>query len=128
MLEPKLSHIADTLIGSEIVKLGNLIRERIRMGETIYNFTIGDFDPSVFPIPSSLEEEIITAYRHKFTSYPSAEGELDLRVAVSKFIEQWEGLSYHENEIQIASGGRPLMYSIFQAIVDKGDKVIYSVP
>lgn len=128
MFQPKLSHLAETLIGSEIVRLGNLIRERIRMGETIYNFTIGDFDPSIFPIPASLENEIISAYQHKFTSYPSAEGELDLRMAVSKFIEEFEGLSYSENEIQIASGGRPLMYSIFQAIVDRGDKVIYAVP
>jgi aspartate aminotransferase len=128
MLEPKLSHLAETLIGSEIVKLGNQIRERIRMGETIYNFTIGDFDPSVFPIPAALEEEIIAAYQHKYTNYPAAEGELELRRAVSTFINKWEGLDYNETEIQIASGGRPLMYSLFQAVVDKGDKVIYAVP
>lgn len=128
MLEPKLSHLAETLIGSEIVKLGNQIRERIRMGETIYNFTIGDFDPTVFPIPAALEEEIIAAYQHKYTNYPAAEGELELRRAVSTFINKWEGLDYSETEIQIASGGRPLMYSLFQAVVDKGDKVIYAVP
>ena len=55
----KLSHLADTLIGSEIVKLGNAINERIRNGEKIYNFTIGDFDPSIFPIPQELEDGII---------------------------------------------------------------------
>jgi aspartate aminotransferase len=128
MLQSKLSHLAETLIGSEIVKLGNQIRERIRMGETIYNFTIGDFDPAVFPIPKELEEEIINAYRCKFTSYPAAEGEIELRNAVSSFLKKWGGLDYSVSEIQIASGGRPLMYSLFQAIVDKGDKVIYAVP
>lgn len=128
MVAPKLSQLAETLIGSEIVKLGNLIRERIRMGEKIYNFTIGDFDPKVFPIPAALEADIIEAYHQKFTSYPAAEGEMDLRKAVSQFLFEWEGLNYSENEIQIASGGRPLMYSIFQTIVDKGDKVIYAVP
>jgi aspartate aminotransferase len=46
----KLSHLSETLVGSEIVKLGNQIKERIRNGERIYNFTIGDFDSSVFPI------------------------------------------------------------------------------
>jgi aspartate aminotransferase len=40
MSEPKLSHLAGTLIGSEIVKLGNAISERIQNGEKIYNFTI----------------------------------------------------------------------------------------
>jgi aspartate aminotransferase len=128
MSEPKLSHLAGTLIGSEIVKLGNAISERIQNGEKIYNFTIGDFDPSVFPIPKELEDLIIESYRQHNTSYPAAEGVLDLRTAVSSFIKEWEGLDYAPNEIQIASGGRPLIYTIFKAIVDKGDKVIYGVP
>lgn len=128
MYTTPLSHIAETLIGSEIVKLGNLIRERIRLGETIYNFTIGDFDPKVFPIPDLLEQEIIKAYHERQTSYPAAEGELELRKSISGFLKRWEGLDYAENEIQVASGGRPLMYTIFQAIVDKGDRVVYAVP
>ena len=128
MSQPKLSHLAGTLIGSEIVKLGNMISERIRNGEKIYNFTIGDFDPSVFPIPAELEELIIESYRQRNTSYPAAEGVLELRKSVSQFIKEWEGLDYTPNEIQIASGGRPLIYTIFKAIVDKGDKVIYGVP
>jgi len=128
MIQPQLSHLAGTLIGSEIVKLGNLISERIRNGEKIYNFTIGDFDPKVFPIPAELEQLIIESYQEKNTSYPAAEGVLDLRKSVSSFIKDWEGLDYAPNEIQIASGGRPLIYTIFKAIVDKGDKVIYGVP
>ncbi len=128
MSQPKLSQLAETLIGSEIVKLGNAISERIRAGEKIYNFTIGDFDPSLFPIPAELETEIIRSYREHNTNYPAAEGVLDLRTAVSKFLKEWEGLDYAENEIQIASGGRPLIYTIFRAIVDEGDKVIYGVP
>jgi aspartate aminotransferase len=128
MSQPKLSHLAGTLIGSEIVKLGNMISERIRNGEKIYNFTIGDFDPQVFPIPAELEQLIIESYQQRNTSYPAAEGVLDLRKSVAAFIKEWEGLDYAPNEIQIASGGRPLIYTIFKAIVDKGDKVIYGVP
>ena len=128
MPEPVLSHLASTLIGSEIVKLGNAINERIRNGEKIYNFTIGDFDPHIFPIPAELEALIIESYQQKNTSYPAAEGVLDLRKSVSQFLHDWEGLDYAPSEIQIASGGRPLIYTVFKAIVDKGDKVIYGVP
>ncbi len=124
----KLSHLSETLVGSEIVKLGNQIKERIRLGERIYNFTIGDFDSNVFPIPKELEHEIVDAYKHHFTTYPAAEGILDLRKSVSQFLKEREGLEYGVNEIQIASGGRPLIYSIFRAIVDRGDKVIYAAP
>ena len=124
----KLSHLAGSLVGSEIVKLGNAINDRIRQGEKIYNFTIGDFDPSIFPIPKELEDLIVDAYRNHFTSYPPADGIVELRQAVSGFLKQWEGLDYAPNEIQIAAGGRPLIYTIFKTIVDKGDKVIYAVP
>jgi aspartate aminotransferase len=124
----KLSQLSETLIGSEIVRLGNEINARIKGGEHIYNFTIGDFNPSIFPIPAELEQEIITAYQQHYTNYPAGEGILALREAVAYFLKQHENLDYAVSEIQIASGGRPLIYSIYRAIVDKGDKVIYPVP
>jgi aspartate aminotransferase len=124
----KLSHLSETLIGSEIVKLGGEIRERIRKGERIYNFTVGDFDPQIFPIPKELEDEIVEAYRKRFTNYPPGEGSLELREAVSLFAKEYQGLEYNTDEILIASGGRPLIYALFRAICDKGDKVIYAVP
>ncbi|MFI5133045.1 MAG: pyridoxal phosphate-dependent aminotransferase [Chitinophagales bacterium] len=124
----KLSHLSETLIGSEIVKLGGEIREKIRQGERIYNFTVGDFDPSIFPIPKELEDAIIEAYHKHFTNYPAAEGNLDLREAIISFMKDEEGLDYGTNEILVASGGRPLIYAVFRAICDKGDKVIYAVP
>jgi aspartate aminotransferase len=124
----KLSQLSETLIGSEIVKLGGEIREKIRQGERIYNFTVGDFDPSIFPIPKELEDAIVEAYRKHFTNYPAAEGNLDLREAILSFTKETEGLDYGITEVLVASGGRPLIYSIFRAICDKGDKVIYAVP
>ena len=124
----KLSNLSETLIGSEIVKLGGEIREKIRNGERIYNFTVGDFDPSIFPIPIQLEDAIVDAYRNHFTNYPAAEGNLDLREAVASFTRDMEGLDYGPNEILVASGGRPLIYAVFRAICNKGDKVIYAVP
>jgi aspartate aminotransferase len=128
MLQMKLSHLSETLIGSEIVKLGGEIREKIRQGEHIYNFTVGDFDPAVFPIPKELEDEIVTAYRNHFTNYPAAEGNLDLRQSISSFISAKENLDYSVNEILVAAGGRPLIYAVFRAIADAGDKIIYGVP
>lgn len=124
----KLSHLSETLIGSEIVKLGGEIREKISRGEHIYNFTVGDFDPSIFPIPKELEDAIVEAYRKHFTNYPAAEGNLDLREAIVSFTKSMEGLDYGITEVLVASGGRPLIYSAFRAICDKGDKIIYAVP
>ena len=124
----KLSYLSETLVGSEIVKLGGEIREKIRQGDRIYNFTVGDFDPAIFPIPKELEDGIVDAYRKHFTNYPAAEGNLDLRESIASFIKERQGLEYGAGEILVSGGGRPLIYALFRAICDKGDKVIYAVP
>jgi len=124
----KVSDMAETLVGSEIIKLGGEIRERISQGEKIYNFTIGDFDPSIFPIPTQLKDEIVKAYEEGETNYPAANGMLPLRKAVSRFLHTRGGLEYNEEQLLIAGGARPLIYATYQTIVDPGDKVIFPVP
>lgn len=124
----KLSVLAETLKASEIVRLGATIKEKMKQGASIYNYTIGDFDSSIFPIPAELEAEIIDAYKNGFTTYPAAEGNLDLREAVASFMSTRCNLNYTPGEILIAAGGRPLIYALYRSIVDKGDKVIYPAP
>lgn len=124
----QLSKLADTLIGSEIVKLGGEIRALQQQGAKIYNFTVGDFDPNVFPIPTLLKDEIIKAYQNNFTNYPAAEGNLDLRESLVEYIKEFFNINYTTDELLVAGGGRPLIYAIFRTILDKGDTVLYAVP
>ncbi|MBL4658342.1 MAG: aminotransferase class I/II-fold pyridoxal phosphate-dependent enzyme [Flavobacteriales bacterium] len=123
-----LSEMAENLVGSEIIKLANEVNERIRNGEHIFNLTIGDFDPSIFSIPADLKEEIIKAYESGHTNYPTSNGIVELRRAVSDFLFTRGGIEYNENQILISGGGRPLIYSTYQALVDPGDSVIYPTP
>jgi aspartate aminotransferase len=124
----KLSQLAETLIGSEIVSLGAAVKEKIKQGDKIYNYTIGDFDSTIFPIPHQLQNEINEAYKNNYTNYPPAEGIVELRKSVIQFIAEREGIHFNENEVLIAAGGRPLIYAAFRAIVDTNDKVIYATP
>lgn len=128
MSKLKLSQFAESLIASEIVRLGANIKAKMASGQQVYNYTIGDFDPHQFPIPKVLEQSIVDAYRENYTSYPEAEGEADLRKAVSDFIFDYQGVRYDPAEVLISCGGRPLIYSLFRTIVDQGEKVIYPVP
>ena len=124
----KVSNMAENLIGSEIIKLAGEVNERIKKGEHIYNLTIGDFDPKIFPIPSALEQAIIAAYQNNETNYPAANGIDILRKAASYFVEKHLGLSYSPDAYLIAGGGRPLIYATYITLLDAGDKVIYPVP
>ncbi len=51
-----VSVLASSLIGSEIIKIGNEVNELKSKGAQIANLTIGDFDPSIFPIPEELKD------------------------------------------------------------------------
>ncbi|RYY61846.1 MAG: aminotransferase class I/II-fold pyridoxal phosphate-dependent enzyme, partial [Chitinophagaceae bacterium] len=71
---------------------------------------------------------IVEAYRQHFTNYPLGEGNLDLRESIAAFSSRFQNLEYGLDEILVASGGRPLIYALYRAICDKGDRVIYAVP
>ncbi len=123
-----VSNKAANLIGSEIIKLGNEINQKIKEGQQIYNLTIGDFNPKVFNIPSVLKEYIIAAYQNDETNYPPADGIFELKKAIQQFISKFEHIDFADDEIMVAGGGRPLIYAIYQTIIDKNDKVVYPVP
>lgn len=123
-----VSNKAANLIGSEIIKLGNEINQKIKEGQQIYNLTIGDYNPKEFNIPSVLKEYIIEAYQNDETNYPPADGIFELKKAVQNFISKFEHIDFADDEIMVAGGGRPLIYAIYQTIIDKNDKVVYPVP
>jgi aspartate aminotransferase len=120
--------MAENLVGSEIIKLAGEIKERIKAGQEIHNFTIGDFNPALFPIPQGLEDEIVEAYKAKQTTYPASNGVLELRIEVAQFIKQRQGLDYSTDDFLISGGARPLIHAAYQALVDQDDEVVFPVP
>lgn len=123
-----VSVLANSLIGSEIIKIGNEVNEMKSKGAKIANLTIGDFDPSIFPVPSELKAEIVSAYNHNHTNYPPADGILPLRETIVGVLKDRYNLDFNTNEVLVSGGSRPLIYATYLALVDPGDKVIYPAP
>jgi len=123
-----VSVLASSLIGSEIIKIGNEVNEMKRKGAQIANLTIGDFDPSIFPIPEELKDGIVSAYNAHQTNYPPADGILPLRETVSEILKDRFGLAYSTSEILISGGSRPLIYATYLALIDPGDTVVFPAP
>ena len=128
IVNQKVSEMAEKLVGSEIIKLAGEVKEKIKQGEKIYNLTIGDFNPKLFPIPTELKNEIVSAYEADETNYPAANGVLELRESVSHYLHTREGLEYEADQILISGGARPLIYATYQTILDPEDTVLFPVP
>ncbi|MFM1876405.1 MAG: hypothetical protein RL266_2142 [Bacteroidota bacterium] len=125
---PTVSDLAENLVGSEIIKIAGEINARIADGEDITNLTIGDFNPSIYPLPKGLLNEIIAAYEAGHTNYPQANGMEVLREAVSGYIADRQQLNYSKEDILISGGARPLIYAAYRALVNQGEKVIFPIP
>jgi aspartate aminotransferase len=123
-----VSLLASELRASEIIKLAGEIKAKIAAGSKIYNYTIGDFDPKIFPIPAALKEAIIKAYEEDQTNYPPSNGIEPLRNTLSAFIKKEQGLAYEPDAFLVAGGGRPLIYAAFQAMLDADEPALFPVP
>ena len=124
----RLSKLAEQIRTSPILTIAAEINARKAQGEPIYNLTVGDFDPNIFPIPDALTEATIKAYQDHQTNYPGAFGLPGIRESVAHLLNRFCDLDYGAEDVIIASGSRPVIYAVYRAIVDPGDKVVFPVP
>lgn len=127
-LDASLSVASRGLHESGILKITRGVRAMIARGETVVNLTVGDFDPRYFPIPKKLSRAIQDAVARGETNYPTPEGMLPLRQAISDYVARTAGVRYPVDSIVVCSGGRPVLYGAYRAIINPGDKVLFSVP
>jgi aspartate aminotransferase len=127
-LDAALSDSVRGLQESGILKITRQVRAMLARGETVVNLTVGDFDPRYFPIPKKLAQGIQDAVAKGETNYPTPEGMLGLREAISEYVLRTAGVLYPVDAIVVCSGGRPVLYGAYRAIVNPGDKVVFSVP
>jgi aspartate aminotransferase len=127
-LDASLSIAARGLHESGILQITRGVRAMLARGENVVNLTVGDFDPRYFPIPDKLASGIQDAVARGETNYPTPEGMLVLRQAISDYVARVAGVRYPLDAIVVCSGGRPVLYGAYRAIVNPGDKVMFSVP
>lgn len=116
------------LKGSSILAIAQEVRKLRAEGKQIFNLTIGDFNPSIFPIPSALRDAVKEEYDAGQTNYPPAVGVPELRQGVVDLYERELGLRYPIDSVIAGSGARPPIFATFAALLAPGDKVVYPVP
>jgi aspartate aminotransferase len=124
----RVSAIAGSLVGSEILKIAADVRALVASGRDICNLTVGDFSPSEFRIPESLEQGIVDALRRGETNYPPSDGTLALREAICSLYRRELGFSPELASVIVTAGSRPGIYATYRALLDPGDRVVYPTP
>ncbi|HEX4406828.1 MAG TPA: aminotransferase class I/II-fold pyridoxal phosphate-dependent enzyme [Polyangia bacterium] len=127
-VDASLSDLARGVVGSEILKIAAQIRAMKAQGAEVCNLTVGDFDPTQFPIPEKLLAGVQKALADGHTNYPPSDGVLALREAVARFYARGLDLAYPVESVLITGGARPLLYGAYRTVLDPGDVAIYPVP
>ena len=120
-----LSRRFENISESKTVSLTGLIAQLLREGRDIVALGAGEPD---FDTPDFVKQAGIDAIRSGFTKYTAADGVLDLREAVCRWLdEEYQG-KYSPQEIIITSGAKYAVYQALAAVCDPGDEVILPVP
>lgn len=94
-------------------------------GIDVVGFGAGEPD---FNTPEHINAAAIAAINSGFTKYTPASGTEELKKAVCKKFEAFNGLNYAPNQVVISNGGKHSLTNIFQAITNPGDEVIIPAP
>lgn len=121
-----LSKRAENLEPSVTLAASAKAKELKAKGYDVLSLTVGEPD---FSTPKNIQEGAIKAINDGKTSYytPSA-GIPELRKAIIAHIEKYYGLTYEMKQVIVTDGAKFALFSLFQAILDKGDEVIIPVP
>src|SRR5215471_6328729 len=94
--------------------------------EDVISLGIGEPD---FTTPPRILDAGINSMRRGDTHYTSNSGTIELRRALSEYIERLYGINYDpEHEILVTVGVSEALYLALTAIIDPGDEVIVPEP
>tara|TARA_B100001029_G_scaffold64044_1_gene51860 strand:- start:1162 stop:2346 length:1185 start_codon:yes stop_codon:yes gene_type:complete len=100
----------------------------IAQGKDVAPFTVGDFSPEQFEVPSELMTGIIEAISENETNYPPAAGLPELRESLASWMNHAYGLDVGSDGIIVGSGARPVLYASFRLFLEPGDGLAHGVP
>ncbi|PDH27618.1 MAG: aminotransferase [Marine Group II euryarchaeote MED-G33] len=124
----RLSDMANGMERSRILSIAASVRAMIASGEAVTPFTVGDFSPSQFEVPSHLTEAIVESVLGGETNYPPAAGLPELRDALSNWMSVRYGVDVGSEGIIVGSGARPVLYASFRLFLEPGDGLAHGVP
>src|SRR5579862_3893426 len=94
-------------------------------GRRIVHLEIGEPD---FATAAHIVEAAVEGLRAGHTHYVPAQGTLELREAISAFLEKTGRLSAPADRVVVAPGAKPIMFFTILALCGPGDEVLYTDP
>lgn len=120
--------LADHLkyLGTETAfAVSNTAAEWQKRGNKVYPFHLGDMN---IPTPANIVEATIRAIADGYTGYCPGSGIPELRDAIAMDVGDKRQISYTADNVSIQPGGKPVISKFLQAVMNRGDEVLFPNP
>lgn len=96
-----------------------------KSGVDVVNFAAGEPD---FDTPQPIKDAAIKAIGDGFTKYTPSVGMPALKERIAKKFKEENNLEYSPDQIVVSCGAKHSLFSVIQALINKGDQVIIPTP
>jgi aspartate aminotransferase len=94
-------------------------------GHDIIGFGAGEPD---YDTPEYIKKAAISAINEGFTKYTAVGGIIELKNAISRYLQESTGITYNSNEIMVSNGAKHCLYNALFCLINPGDKVLIPSP
>lgn len=122
---PQISKRFSQICESQTVALNSTLAKLKREGKDVVALGAGEPD---FDTPAFIKQAAVTAIEAGFTKYTPAEGILELREAICKWLVDEYGAVYQPRQVVITCGAKHAVYQGVLAVCDPDDEVILPAP
>lgn len=122
---PFLSETISRVKPSPTIAVTSLARELKSAGKDVIGLGAGEPD---FDTPQNIKEAAKAAIDAGKTKYTAVDGIPELKTAIVQKFQRENGLTYSEEQISVATGGKQILFNAFMATLNPGDEVIIPAP
>lgn len=94
-------------------------------GVDVINLSVGEPD---FDTPEHIKEAAKRAIDDNFTHYPPVPGYMELRKAISRKLQEENGVTFGPEQVVVSAGAKHSLSNVIYALINPGDEVIIPTP
>lgn len=121
----KLSDRVSSLKPSPTLALAAKAKELAAQGHKVIALSVGEPDWDSFEVAKKAG---IKAIEEGFSKYVPSNGMPELRKAIAVQTQKETGVTYSPDEVTVSTGGKFVIFSALQSLINKGDEVIIPAP
>ncbi|MDK2878111.1 MAG: aspartate aminotransferase [Thermoanaerobacteraceae bacterium] len=120
-----LSEKAKGISPSPTLAVDTKAKQMKKEGQDVIGFGAGEPD---FDTPDYIKTAAISAVNQGFTKYTPVGGILELKDAISKYLEESTGTSYKQSQIIVSNGAKQCLFNALYCLINPGEKVLIPSP